>query len=104
MADLTIREAQKDVAEFIESKGWDNQPLSVDITFMAEELGEVAREALRLEVPRKDKKTKAEILTKIGEELADQFYWTLKVCDRLGLDLDKEFARKLKITKSRKSF
>ena len=94
---MKISQAQKIVHKFVLKKGWDQQPLSVDIAFLAEETGEVAKEALGLEVPRKENKTKARLIKDLGEELADTLYWILKIAARLNIDLESEFQRKFEI-------
>jgi len=99
---MEIKQAQEDLQKFIKSKGYDKQSLSVDVAFLAEEMGEVAREALYLEVPRKDKKSKKQILNDLGYELSDVFYWILKIAARLDIDLEKAFIEKFARIKSRK--
>lgn len=99
---MKISEAQKLVHQFILKKGWDKQPLSVDIAFLAEETGEVAKEALGLEVPRKELKTKEKYRADLGEELSDVFYWILKISARLNLDLETEFQKKFDKIQKRK--
>ena len=99
---MTIKQAQKELHKFIKFKGWDKQPLSVDIAFLAEETGEVAREALYLEVPRKDKKIKKQAIKDLGYELSDVFYWVLKIASRLDIDLEKVFIEKFEKIKKRK--
>lgn len=101
MANLTIKEARRIVKKFVEKRKWDKQPLSVDIAFMTEELGEVAKEALILEVERKEKKSKDKTLKSLNEELADLLYWILKVSNRLNLDLEDAFLEKMKKNEKR---
>ena len=99
---MEIKEAQSEVDNFIRKKGWDKQSLSVDIAFLAEETGEVAREALHLEVPRKTEKSKKQATKDLGYELSDVFYWVLKIASRLDIDLDKAFIEKFARIKERK--
>jgi NTP pyrophosphatase (non-canonical NTP hydrolase) len=102
MTDLTVKEAQKILKNFIKSKNWDRQPLSVDVAFLAEETGEVAKEALSLEITRKENKTKEKAVKDLAEELADVFYWTMKIANRYNINLDKTFLEKLEKIKKRK--
>lgn len=99
---MEIKKAQKLVDDFIKTKGWDKQSLSVDIAFLAEETGEVAREALHLEVPRKTEKSKEKAIKDLGYELSDVFYWVLKIAARLDIDLEKAFLKKFDKIKKRK--
>lgn len=98
---LTINKAQKMVADFVKRRDWDKQSLPVDITFMTEELGEVAKEALILEVERKEKKSKKKGIESLGEELADLFYWILKVSARFNINLERVFLKKMKKNEER---
>ena len=101
MNDLTVKKAQKMVADFVKNRGWDKQPFSIDMMFMAEELGEVTKEALIMAVKRKEKKTKRESIESLGEELADLFYWVLKVSTRFNINLGKVFLKKMKKNEAR---
>ncbi len=99
---MKISEAQAKVHEFIVKKGWNKQPLSVDIAFLAEETGEAAKEALGLEILRKENKTKSYYKKRLAEELSDVLYWILKISARLNIDLEKEFDKKFSKIKKRK--
>jgi NTP pyrophosphatase (non-canonical NTP hydrolase) len=88
-----IRQLQEYVRNKTEERGFDEDPLSVRLLLLSEEVGELihaCRKRLGMNFRNKAKDTV------IGEELADVFHMILSVANELGIDLEKEFVKKEK--------
>jgi len=89
MKDLTIKQTQKMVDEWIsqfEEGYW--PPLSM-LASLTEEVGEVAREINHREKIKKKKETELE--GDIGLELADVFFSLICLANHYGIDLEDKF-------------
>ena len=89
MTELTIKQAQNTVDEWIkqfEERYW--PPLSMLASLM-EEVGELAREINNREKIKKKKETEPE--TDIGLELADVLFSLICLANHYGVDLESKF-------------
>ncbi len=88
---MEIKEAQKDVDIRIKEYGGYWKPLSM-FARLAEEVGEVGR-AMNIKYGGKRKKHKYDG-GEISEEISDVFFTLLAICNKLGINLEKEFISK----------
>jgi len=88
---MEINEAQKDVDIRIKEYGGYWEPLSM-FARLVEEVGEVGR-AMNIKYGEKKKKHKADG-NELSEEIADVFFTLLAICNKLEIDLEKEFILK----------
>jgi NTP pyrophosphatase (non-canonical NTP hydrolase) len=92
-ADLTLREAQRLVDDWMRERGWSYwQPLS-QLARLAEELGELARIVNHLygEKPKKPGEAEQEL----GLEMADILYTMICLANSQGVDLQGAFEQAL---------
>jgi len=78
---------QEEVASYDEKYGWTNDAESHITLHMAEELGEISRNILRLEGYKKEQFQKKEL----AEEIIDLLYLTVKLANKAEIDLEKEW-------------
>ena len=87
----TIKEIQKYVREKTEERGFGDDPLSVRLLLLSEEVGELihaSRKYLGMNFRNKIKDTV------IGEELTDVLHMVLSIANKLGIDMEEEFIKK----------
>jgi len=90
---MDIKEAQKKVDDMIQQYGGYWEPLSM-MARITEEVGELAR---ALNIKHGGKRSKGEgDGREIEDEIADVLFTTLAIANREGIDLDKEFLRKIR--------
>jgi NTP pyrophosphatase (non-canonical NTP hydrolase) len=82
-----LKAVQEEVAEYDKKYGWTNDKESQIVLHMNEELGEISRCILRLEGYKKEPYVKKEL----AEEIIDLLYLTVKLANKSGIDLDKEW-------------
>jgi len=90
MADLSLREAQRQVDSWMRERGWAYwEPLS-QLARMTEELGELARLVNHLygEKPKKSEEAEQEL----GLEMADLLYTMICLANSQGVDLQDALA------------
>ncbi len=107
---LTFREAQREVASYLEAKGkkWThvNDPY-FRLTYLMEEVGELARAVInlesRVEEPNRRGSTSSreEKLEMVKDGLGDVLYHLLGTASVYGIDLGEAFQSSMKIIKSR---
>ena len=91
MRDWSLEQWQAWAAEFDRARGWDATEASQVVAHLAEELGEVAREVLRLEGY---KGGSPETRQALAGEVADLMMMVLKLSALTGLDLGLAVAAK----------
>lgn len=92
MEGKTIKELQEDVNTFVNERGWQT-PMGDILIHVVEELGEVARNVLRMK--NYGGQHTADKDNNMGEELADVFYLLLKMANECNVDLEKAFTSKM---------
>ncbi len=95
---LEIKEAQKQVKEFEEKRGWENNKDLKDIGLnIAEEVGEIVRELSKKQKGYRRKFDKE----KLGEELSDIITRTMIIAEDNDIDLPKSIIQKFNQIKQR---
>lgn len=90
----------KYVKKFSAEKGFDKETLEQKVMLLAEEVGEIAKAARKYtNVPIGKHSKKREL----GEEAADVLYVLVDICNTLGINLEDEFAKKMKKIRKRMS-
>ncbi len=93
----SMEDLQKEIRKFCDDRNWDqfHNPKDLAISLLLE-----ASEVLEHFQWKNDQEIKKYILDKkseIGEELADVLYWVLLICNKLNIDLNDAFEKKMKI-------
>jgi len=78
---------QEEVKAYDAKYGWENDRESHITLHMMEETGEIARQILRLEGYKKEPYDHKNL----SEEIIDLLYLTVKLANRAGVDLEKEW-------------
>lgn len=78
---------QEEVAAYDQKYGWGNDRESHIALHMMEEVGEIARQLLRLEGYKKEPFDKRNL----SEEIIDLLYLTVKLANKADIDLEKEW-------------
>lgn len=94
-----MNKIQTAVKKYSQLKGYDKQSLEQVFLLLTEEIGELAKAARKtvgMKIGTHSRDPHA------GEEVADIMYVLSEICNRLGIDFEKEFAKKMKIIKKRK--
>lgn len=99
----TLEEMQAEVAEFVQAKGWNDKPVSFleSMALLHSEVSEAVeawREWGTADVTEFWEGAKPE---GVGSEVADIFIRLLDSCARFGVDLRREFERKMDYNRSR---
>lgn len=79
---------QEEVNAYDSKYGWEGDKESHIALHMMEEVGEVARQILRLEGYKKEPYDKKNL----SEEIIDLLYLTVKLANKAEIDLEKEWA------------
>ena len=93
MQDLTIKESQQIVDDWIKNVGVRYFSELTTLGQLIEEVGEVARIISRVYGEQSVKK--GQELNDLGEELADVLFVLICLANQTGVDLEKEFKKKL---------
>jgi NTP pyrophosphatase (non-canonical NTP hydrolase) len=96
--ELGLAALQARVRAFDEARGWEVVDPAHTGLHLLEELGEVARELLRL---AGYKRSEPGALERLGGELADLALLAAKLANGFGLDLEREAAAKLEANEAR---
>ncbi len=103
MAELPLRptlaDLQADMARLVKERGWDRNSLSDEYLMFVEEVGELAKEIRRHE--RMHIEAGASREPDLEGELADVFNYVLNLANKLEIDLEQAYRRKMKITVNR---
>ena len=102
---LTIAELQRQVRQLKEAKGFDIT-LEQRLAYLTTEVGEVAREVLRLsrdgnEGAGKMDAVDAETVENLGMEIYDVIWNLLDLAEMAGVDLEAAFAKKAALNEDR---
>lgn len=103
---LTIAELQRQVRQLKEAKGFDIT-LEQRLAYLTSEMGEVAREVLRLsrdgneDVGKMDAADVGAVVESLGMEIYDVIWNLLDLADMAGVDLEAAFAKKATLNKDR---
>ena len=92
MNQKNLRELQFYVKKFVDERNWQT-PASDVLIHMVEELGEVARNVLKMKNYGGQHTSDAN--HNMGEELADVFYLLLKLSNESNVDLVEAFSQKM---------
>ena len=82
-----LRRLQDEVAAYDGKYGWEGDKECHITLHMMEEVGEVARQVLRLEGYKKEPYDKKNL----SEEIIDLLYLTVKLANKADIDLEKEW-------------
>jgi NTP pyrophosphatase (non-canonical NTP hydrolase) len=93
MADLTLRGAQKEVDDWINTIGVRYFDELTCFAVLSEEVGEVARIVARKYGEQSSKKTDEG--QDLGDELADVLFAMICLANKTGIDLEAEFAKNM---------
>lgn len=93
MEDITIREAQQQIDEWIKNHGVRYFNELTNMAVLVEEVGEVARIISRKYGEQSFKE--GEDSTKLGEELADVLFVLVCIANQTGIDLTEELKKNL---------
>jgi len=109
-SELTIRQSQKEVAEYLKAKGEKWTRLNdhyLRITHLVEEIGELARGVINLDATYGDpnrrgaEASREEKLGLVEDSLGDTFYHLLAISISYNLDLQTAFENSMKSIETR---
>ena len=92
MNEISVKEAQEIVREFVEKRNWKTPPTDI-LVHMLEEMGEVARNVLKMKNYGGQHMNQSN--QNMDEELADVFYLLLKLANETNVDLSSAFQQKI---------
>lgn len=92
MAERTVEAAQVFVKNFVDERNWHTSASDI-LIHMVEELGEVARNVLKMK--NYGGRHTSESENNMDEELADVFYLLLKLANEANVDLGSAFEAKM---------
>ncbi|OYT32392.1 hypothetical protein DRJ22_04670 [Candidatus Woesearchaeota archaeon] len=92
MEQKNLRELQAYVKDFVDERNW-RTPASDILIHMVEELGEVARNVLKMKNYGGQHTSNSD--HNMHEELADVFYLLLKLANESDVDLAEAFSKKM---------
>ncbi len=95
---MRIRDLQKEVSEFSKLKGFESSSIENRVLYLITEIGEITKEVLKLEKPHYDH---TKIKEEIGLEIYDAVWNLVDLANKLDIDLEDAFQKKMKINKSR---
>lgn len=103
---MTIEELQRQIRQLREDKGFDIT-LEQRLAYLASEVGEVAKEVLKLsrdgnrDVGKMNAAETETVLDNLGMEIYDVLWNLLDLADMAGVDLEGAFDKKAELNKSR---
>src|SRR3989338_11053402 len=89
----TIKNLQEYVHSKIKEWGFDDETLHERLLLLTEELGELVNACRKISGMNVDEKR--EITNEAGEEIADMINLVFAVAIKLGIDVEKEFLKKI---------
>jgi NTP pyrophosphatase (non-canonical NTP hydrolase) len=105
-AGLTIAELQRQVRELKDAKGFDIT-LEQRLAYLMSEVGEVAREVLRLardgneDVGKMDATETEIVVESLGMEIYDVIWNLIDLAEMAGVDLEETFRKKASLNEGR---
>jgi NTP pyrophosphatase (non-canonical NTP hydrolase) len=97
---MDIEEIQQHVSELRASQGWRETSLEQRVVFLMSEVGEVAREVLKLSGACKEVEVE-QAREKLGMEMYDVIWNICDLANLAGIDLEACFRKKADINKDR---
>jgi NTP pyrophosphatase (non-canonical NTP hydrolase) len=88
----TIKHFQEYIADKIKERGFEDETVQERLLLLAEEVGELIHGCRKITGMNIDKNR--EIMSNIGEEIADVINMVFAVGIKIGLDIEKEFLTK----------
>lgn len=98
---MEINEAQKEIMEFCEKRGWDRFRPSLVYVHLMEEISEIGEEILYEEGYKKEGLGNTRENPEVDREFAQSFALFLQLSIHYGVDLEKAFSRELEIMEKR---
>lgn len=97
---MNISELQQDVAGFSKERGFDQSSMESRMVYLVSEVGEVAKEVLHLmHNPEPDQREV--IKDRLGMEMYDVVWNLLELANKLDIDLESAFKKKININRDR---
>lgn len=97
---MEISELQLYVKEFSTAKGFDHNTMETRALYLMTEVGELSKEVIHLHF-RKDPDQVKEIKERLGLEMFDVVWNVMDLANKLGIDLEDAFKKKMEINKDR---
>lgn len=94
-----LKELQKQVSDYDNRFGWDEDKAAHIVLHLCEELGEISRRILRLDGYKKEEFIQEEL----AQEITDLLYLTLKLANKFDINLDPEWQKMWKRYKTKTS-
>ena len=98
---MKYEEINKEIIEFVKERDWEKfhtpKNISMALSVEASELLEI----FQWQDDESFKKNKTEIINESKEEIADIFYYLVRMCQLLDVDLEDAFFEKMKKNKSK---
>ena len=92
---MTLQELQQSIAKLEQSKGWINSP-DEKVTFITEELGEVAKWVRNA----RDSQLTSDELKELNHEIADVLQHIISLANTFELDIEEGLVEKKGLTKA----
>jgi len=92
MEKITIKEAQKIIEDFVKERNWETSESDI-VLHLTEELGEIARNILKMKNYGGQHTKYSEI--NMDEELGDVLYLILKLANQTNINLEEAFIKKI---------
>ncbi|MDM5187976.1 MazG nucleotide pyrophosphohydrolase domain-containing protein [Bacillus sp. DX4.1] len=97
---MKISELQKEVREFSKNKGFENSSIEERTLYLVTEIGEVAKEVLKISSDPGSVKIN-ELKEQLGLEIYDVVWNVFDLANKLDIDLEDAFRKKNEINKYR---
>lgn len=94
----TLAQYQERIAQLVAERGYDKETIPEVFTLLVEELGELAKAIRKANGQKIGTHSKEH---EVAEELADVFWLTIDLANRLGVDLAAAFEHKEAINQTR---
>jgi NTP pyrophosphatase (non-canonical NTP hydrolase) len=98
---VNIADFQKYVQSFCNEKGFNEINLERRVLYLVTELGEMSKDLLKATDSDQSVEKQKEHLKNLGLEIFDVFWNLTDIANRLDIDLEKAFTRKMEINKHR---
>ncbi|MGG4143807.1 MazG-like family protein [Paenibacillus algorifonticola] len=97
---MQLSEMQKHVKEFSTAHGFDESTIEQRALYLVTEVGETVKELLHLSY-HPDHEKKEEIKDRLGLEMYDIVWNICDLANKLDIDLEQAFSKKIEINKTR---
>ena len=87
-----MKDLHKFVKKFSKEKGFDKETLEQKVMLLTEEVGELAKAVRVYTTVKVGKHSKKR---EFSEEAADVLYVLVDICNKLNVDLEQEFSKKM---------